>query len=199
MRVIAGRLRGHPLRAPGGSRTRPTADRVRQALFSLLGDLSGTRVLDLYAGTGALGIEALSRGAAHAVFVERWRPAREVLAENLVRLGLAAESTVLPQAVERARASLVAAAPFDLVFVDPPWGDLSAACAAVVRVLAAPVLRHPALVVLEHPTRVPVAALAPLVGAPFDRRTYGDTALSLFRIDPSTASDSTPAAAGFPG
>ena len=82
MRVIAGRFRGHPLRAPAGARTRPTADRVREALFALLGDLAGLRVLDLFAGTGALGLEALSRGAARATFVEASRPARAALGQT---------------------------------------------------------------------------------------------------------------------
>jgi 16S rRNA (guanine966-N2)-methyltransferase len=182
VRVIAGRFRGHPLRAPAGARTRPTADRVRQALFAVLGDVSGLRVLDLYAGTGALGIEALSRGAASATFVESWRAARVELTGNLERLGIAASAHVVPLAVERARGELLRRAPFDLVFADPPWAMLDAARAALERVLAGPVLDAAAVIVLEHPTRAPAAALGALAGEPFDQRTYGDTGLSLYRL-----------------
>ncbi len=190
MRVIAGRFRGHPLRAPAGARTRPTADRVREALFALLGDLAGLRVLDLFAGTGALGIEALSRGAAHATFVEASRPARAALGQNLERLGLGDEATVLPVRVERARSLLLEAAPFDLVFADPPWPRLEAACAATARAIAAPVLQGRGVIVVEHPTRAPGGALAALGVAPFDRRSYGDTTLSLFR--PAVAGAAAP-------
>ena len=91
MRVVAGTLGGRRLRAPRGTDTRPTSDRVREAVFSMLGPLDGMRVLDLFAGSGALGIEALSRGATHAVFVERTRPALDVLRANLEALGLGPE------------------------------------------------------------------------------------------------------------
>src|ERR1022692_5050286 len=89
MRVIAGEFGGRRLSAPRGRTTRPTSDRVREAVFSMLGPIDGARVLDLFAGTGALGIEALSRGAARAVFVERDAGALEALRANLVGLGLA--------------------------------------------------------------------------------------------------------------
>src|SRR3954467_11479649 len=90
MRVVAGAYKGRRLHAPRGRRTRPTADRVREALFSVLGDVSGLRVLDLFAGSGALGIEALSRGAASAGFVERAPAAVKALAGNLASLGIEA-------------------------------------------------------------------------------------------------------------
>ena len=99
MRVVAGEFGGRRLAAPRGARTRPTADRVREALFSMLGDLSGLRVLDLYAGSGALGIEALSRGAGSAVFVESDARAAAVLERNLASLGL--EQRVLRRDVLR--------------------------------------------------------------------------------------------------
>ncbi len=95
MRVVAGEFRGRRLRAPRGRRTRPTADRVREALFSMLGDVAGARVLDLYAGSGALGIEALSRGAASAVFVERDPRAVAAIRRNLDASG--AEAAVRRQ------------------------------------------------------------------------------------------------------
>src|SRR3954467_6793389 len=114
MRVVAGAYKGRRLHAPRGRRTRPTADRVREALFSILGDVSGLRVLDLYAGSGALGIEALSRGASAAVFVEFARPALASLRENLTKLGLDDVATTLPVRVESAAAKLGHHAPFEL-------------------------------------------------------------------------------------
>ena len=126
MRVIAGSCRGRPLRAPAGSATRPTADRVREAVFDVLGsltDLEGTTVVDLFAGSGALGIEALSRGAAGAVFVERRPDALAAIRSNLAALGLEKQARVV-----RADALGWVAAPrgaspgpFDVAFCDPPY------------------------------------------------------------------------------
>jgi len=125
MRVIAGRLGG--LTAPRGrATTRPTSDRVREALFSMLGELEGTVVLDLFAGTGALGIEALSRGAERVVFVERDTAALKALRENLGQLGLASgEAEVRPgDALAALRAARRGGETYDLVFVDPPYGQV---------------------------------------------------------------------------
>lgn len=129
MRVIAGRFGGRRLAAPRGAATRPTADRVREALFSMLGSLDGASVLDLFAGTGALGIEALSRGAAQAVFVERDRLALSALRANLAALGLGAEGGE-PQVQVRARDAVAALGgaieqgeTYDLVFLDPPYAQ----------------------------------------------------------------------------
>jgi len=126
MRVIAGSLGGRRLSAVPGRSTRPTAERVREALFSRLGsryDLAGISVLDLFAGTGALGIEALSRGAAHLVAVDSSRRATAVLAANLEACGVAGEAEVLGEEVERCLSRLARAGRcFDGVFVDPPYG-----------------------------------------------------------------------------
>lgn len=177
MRVIAGTLGGRRLVAPRGLATRPTTDRVREALFSALGSVAGARVLDLYAGTGALGIEALSRGAASAVFVESARPALAALRENLRSLDLASVTRVVGEPVGRAVARLAAEAgaspPFDLVFADPPYDDVDAALDALEGLL--PVLAPDARIVLEHATRRPPRAPAAL--APGRARTYGDTTL----------------------
>ncbi len=121
MRVIAGSLGGRRLVAPPGRATRPTSDRVREALFSILGDVAGLAVLDLYAGTGALGIEALSRGASHATFVEQARSALRSLRQNRAALHLASRARVVAAPVER----VLAAPPWlgetiDLVFIVPP-------------------------------------------------------------------------------
>src|SRR5690349_16037799 len=95
MRIVAGEFRGRRLSAPPGARTRPTADRVREALFSILGAIEGMRVADVFAGSGALGIEALSRGAAHATFVERDRRAAEVIERNVASVGAEERSELL--------------------------------------------------------------------------------------------------------
>jgi 16S rRNA (guanine966-N2)-methyltransferase len=130
MRIIAGEWRGRKLVAPGGRQTRPTADRTRETLFSMLasriGSFEGLRVADLYAGSGALGLEALSRGAAHATFVENDRAALKAIDANVMALGAAARismramsATILPPAE-----------PFDLVLADPPYEVGSGAAVA---------------------------------------------------------------------
>lgn len=119
-RIVAGTAGGRRLVAPAGGGTRPTSDRVREALFSALGDLTGLRVLDGYAGSGAVGLEALSRGAAHALLVERDPAALAAVRANVTALGLAARV----HAGDLGR--LVAGAPdrpYDIVFLDPPYAD----------------------------------------------------------------------------
>ena len=123
MRIIAGRWRGRPLAAPSGDATRPTSDRAREALFSMLasriGSFEGLRVADIFAGTGALGIEALSRGAAYASFVDNDRTAIAALRANLDKLGASAMAGIHQMTAEAVgRASQ----PYDLLFLDPPYG-----------------------------------------------------------------------------
>jgi len=122
MRIIAGAWRGRPLLGPEGRDTRPTSDRAREGLFSMLasrlGSLEGLEVADLFAGTGALGLEALSRGAAHCTFVERDPAALKVLKRNLDRLDAAGRAEVRAQAAEHAAPPR---APCDLVLIDPPY------------------------------------------------------------------------------
>jgi 16S rRNA (guanine966-N2)-methyltransferase len=124
MRIIAGQWRGRPLLAPPGSATRPTSDRAREGLFSMLasrlGGFEGMRVADLFAGTGALGLEALSRGASHCTFIERDRAALEAIERNVAKLGAGASSDIRAGAVER---SPPPREPFHLVFMDPPYGE----------------------------------------------------------------------------
>jgi 16S rRNA (guanine966-N2)-methyltransferase len=170
VRVVAGEFRGRRLAAPRGARTRPTADRVREALFSMLGDVTGARVLDLYAGSGALGIEALSRGAESAVFVERDPRAAAVIERNLTSLGL--EQEVLRQDAVRFLARSTGM--FDLVFCDPPYDAASR--------LAGPLAEHlPALtsedarIVTESDKRSPLELPLPLL----TERTYGDTRIAI--------------------
>lgn len=173
MRVIAGRAKGRRLVAPAGRGTRPTADRVKEALFSSLQPrLPGAHVLDLYAGSGALGIEALSRGASAAVFVERDRRALAALRRNLDTTGLADRATVLPVAVERALSEPLGPA-LDLAFLDPPY---RVGAATLARTLArlVPVLAPGARVCLEAGRSSPPPRWPPdlLAGEP---RHYGDT------------------------
>jgi 16S rRNA (guanine966-N2)-methyltransferase len=121
MRIIAGRWRGRPIVAPTGQATRPTSDRTREALFSMLtsriGSFEGLAVADLFAGSGALGLEALSRGAAHCIFVETDRAAVDAIRRNLTALGASGEIVTTP--AEHARLS----GPLDLAFLDPPYGS----------------------------------------------------------------------------
>ena len=169
--------------APAGAATRPTADRVREALFSMLAGVEGNAVLDLFAGTGALGIEALSRGAAHATFVENARTALRALRQNLASLGLGDVTTVLPITVERALRAPAWRDGFDLVFLDPPYAVVrsgrftEALATAVERGLVAS-LRPSARVILEHTSVENAPAIS---GITLEAtRVYGDTALSFY-------------------
>ena len=182
--MIAGRLGGRTLVAPPGMATRPTSDRVREALFSILGDVVGAKILDLYAGTGALGIEALSRGASHATFVEFGAPALRALRRNVTVLALEAETTILAMKVERALSSAPwRTGPFDLVFIDPPYaqvqkGVFTKPLAMALRNGLAPILRPGSRVVLEHASHEPSPELP---GVEVEAtRTYGDTSLSFY-------------------
>lgn len=184
MRVIGGTDRGRRLGAPRGLKTRPTADRVRVALFDILGPaVAGARVLDLFAGTGAVGIEALSRGAARAVFVERDRAALRVLRRNLAALRLSREHArvVAGDALAALPGLAASEQPFDLVFLDPPYtGDLAPRTLAALA--GSPLLRHGTRVVVQHFARV---ALPPLSGLAAGRepRRLGDTTLTFFRAE----------------
>jgi 16S rRNA (guanine966-N2)-methyltransferase len=170
VRVVAGEYRGRRLVAPRGMRTRPTADRVREALFSMLGDVSGARVLDLYAGSGALGIEALSRGAASAVFVERDPRAAAVIERNLTSLGLE-EEVLRRDAVRFLRAGV---GTFDLVFCDPPYDSASRLAGPLAEHLPALISEH-ARIVTESDKRTPLELPFPLL----TERTYGDTRIAI--------------------
>jgi 16S rRNA (guanine966-N2)-methyltransferase len=168
--VIAGDFKGRRLHAPRGARTRPTADRVREALFSMLGDVAGARVLDLYAGSGALGIEALSRGAGSAVFVERDARALAALRRNLEAVGVDAE--VRGQDVVRFLAQ--PKGPYDLVFCDPPYDDAPRVAAPLSEALPA-MLGESSRIVTESDKRNPLVLPLPLVV----ERAYGDTRIAI--------------------
>jgi 16S rRNA (guanine966-N2)-methyltransferase len=169
MRVIAGSLGGRVLAAPRGRATRPTSDRVREAVFSILGDISGLTVLDLYAGSGALAIEALSRGAAAATLVESAPAAIAAIRRNLSELDL--DAVVRREEVRTFLRTASRGAPqYDLVFLDPPYRHSSELGAELSTALA-PILTPGARVVAESDRRAPLTLDLPLL----DERRYGDT------------------------
>ena len=175
MRIVAGEHRGRRLRSPAGARTRPTSDRVREALFSILGPVDGLDVLDLYAGSGALGIEALSRGAASATFVESAREAAAAIRANLSAIGRD-DAKVVETDVFAWLRSPAAEPAFDLVFCDPPY-DAAARIAQPLSDLLPRVARPQALIVTESAKRNPLALDLPLT----DERTYGHTRIAIHR------------------
>jgi 16S rRNA (guanine966-N2)-methyltransferase len=182
MRIVGGRLRGRALVAPKSQAIRPTADRLREALFNILvhayGDpVSGARVLDLFAGTGALGLEALSRGAAFALFVDDGAEARALLRENVAALGLGGVSRIFRRnAVKLGAAHPLA--PFSLAFLDPPYGRCLAE-QALASARAGGWLIPGALSVVEEAASATFAA--PEGFEELERRRYDDTALIVLR------------------
>jgi len=174
VRVIAGRYGGRRLKAPPGAAVRPTSDRVREALFSILGArVQEAGVLDLFAGSGALGLEALSRGARHATFVESAPAALAALRANLAALGADAD-VVRADALRWLRAASRGARQYDLVFLDPPYrraADLGATLSDLLPAVLAP----GALVVAESDRRAPLE----LTITATDERRYGDTLIRI--------------------
>jgi 16S rRNA (guanine966-N2)-methyltransferase len=178
VRVIGGALGGRRLPGRVARGTRPTGDRVREALFSILGPLDGSAVLDLFAGTGALGIEALSRGADRAVFVDRDRGAVQAIRANLAALGLGPErAQVRPGDAARAlQDAALRREAYDLVFLDPPY-EPAAGLHALLAERLPPVLAPGARVVAERGRRSPPPIDLPLL----TERRYGDTLLTIHR------------------
>lgn len=174
MRVIAGSYRGRRLQAPPGLDTRPTSDRVREALFSILGArVEDARVLDLFAGSGALGIEALSRGAREATFVDSSATAIRAIGANLEAVG--AEATVVRAEARRflGRASR-GARQYDLVFLDPPY-RLAASLGRELSEALKAVVAPGAAVIAESDRRAPLEVDLPIE----DERRYGDTLIRI--------------------
>jgi len=180
--VIAGTARGKRLAAPQGMQTRPTADRVKEALFSIIQsrfELQGARVLDICAGSGGLGIEALSRGAASCCFIEQDRRAAAVLAQNLAGSGFAQSAqVVMADASVALRRLADRHLHFDLIFFDPPYASqLYGVVPQAIDDLS--LLDDNGILIVECSSR---SALPERIGAlgRYDRRTYGDTALEFF-------------------
>ncbi|MEM7547003.1 MAG: 16S rRNA (guanine(966)-N(2))-methyltransferase RsmD [Pseudomonadota bacterium] len=181
MRIIGGKYRGKPLAAPGlagggAAHLRPTSDRVRESLFNLLahGDYGGApggcRVLDLFAGVGALGLEAMSRGATRAVFVDDHGPSRALIRENVEKLGLTGSTKIWRR--DASRLGPCRGDPYDLIFLDPPYG-MGLTERALASARAGGWIAKGALLVIEQALNDPAPETVRIV----DDRTYGDTRL----------------------
>jgi 16S rRNA (guanine(966)-N(2))-methyltransferase RsmD len=188
MRVIAGAAKGHRLQSVAGDQTRPITDRVKEALFSILGDfVAGARVLDLFAGTGAVGIEALSRGAAEVVFIDKSAAALRVLRANLEHTRLGERAVVLRGDAFKHLSGPIAA-PFDLIYIAPPqyqglWADVLRALDEQPAWLS----RYPGgqsgiAIAQIHPREYQELPLHHL--AEYDRRKYGSTLLCFYEVPP---------------
>jgi len=182
MRVVGGRLRSRPIVGPKSDAVRPTADRLREALFNILahayGDpAAGARVLDLFAGTGALGIEAISRGAAYALFVDEGVEARALLRDNTEALGLAGITRIFRRDATKL-GPVHPLEPFDLVFLDPPYGK-GLAEKALASAREGGWLKPRALIVVEEAADAGLAA--PEGFEELERRKYDDTELIFLR------------------
>ncbi|MBE5804702.1 MAG: 16S rRNA (guanine(966)-N(2))-methyltransferase RsmD [Clostridiales bacterium] len=177
MRIIAGTARGRSIEAPKGLDTRPTLDRVRENLFNILQRKTwDARVLDLFAGTGALSLEALSRGAAEAVLVDCHRAAHACQRQNAEKLGFAGQTRILLMDWQQAVCQLAAGEKFDLVFLDPPYAmrDLTGVMASL-----KPLLAEEAVIIVEHEAKVMPATADGY--EMYDSRKYGYVGVSFFR------------------
>ena len=175
MRIIAGSRKGHTIYAPKGVETRPTSDRTREAAFNLIGPVEGVRALDLYAGSGAMGLEALSRGATQAVFVESDRDACRTIERNLEKLRLTGAVVVCDDAARALAAEAAAGRRYQLVLVDPPYRLFSGVAPVLARYLPA-VLAEDGIVVMETSEREEPEL-------PLPKRTsrrYGSARLTVF-------------------
>jgi len=179
VRVIAGALKGRTLKAPSWDGLRPTSDRLRETLFNVIAPrIVGARVLDVYAGTGAIGIEALSRGADAVTFVEQDRRAQALIEENLQRCGISEGYAIIRASASRAAAQLRRSpsfVPFDIVLLDPPYDHPAAEALTGVDALVAP----DGLVVFEHARRAPVPETVGRLALTRDLMS-GDSALAFY-------------------
>jgi len=182
MRIVAGKARGHHLIGPRSSKIRPTADRVREAIFNILGQwMDDWSVLDLFAGTGALALEAISRGARRAVMVDEDKEAVRLCATNAAALGFKDQVEVLAMPVARALAQLQGAGErFELIFADPPYG-LRAGQQLLEAVESAGLLSNAGIFCLEHDKREEAPPGHPGL-ARSDQRRFGDTVVSIYRV-----------------
>jgi 16S rRNA (guanine966-N2)-methyltransferase len=191
MRIVSGRFKGRTLKAPGGAALRPTSDKVRQAIFNILEHagfaaefaLEGARVVDLFAGTGALGLEALSRGAKYCLFIEEAAESRAIIRENVEALGLTGASKIWRRDATNLGA-LDTLAPFDLAFLDPPYR----------KELLAPALKGLATGGWLNPNALIIAEAAEDEAIPvvdgfdiLDDRIYGDTRIAFMRVTAAAA------------
>lgn len=184
MRIVAGIFKGHRLSSPSGTETRPTADRVREAIFNILGSPPDScMVLDLFAGTGALGLEALSRGAVHTTFVEQNKASIRTIKENVLRLRLQEKTTVLHASADQALQRIPG--PFTWIFVDPPYYRFQYAPLLEILGEDSRLLCDDSVVIVEHPCKENTVLSPPQEKhgtlERTDRRIYGQTAVSFYR------------------
>jgi len=195
VRIVGGRLGGRRFPGPPGDVTRPTSERAREGLASALdarNAIVGRRVLDLYAGTGALGFEALSRGAAGVVFVERDARVARALQASADSLGVRSEIEVLRLDLSRARShvEVLKRGPYGLVMLDPPYADLKSAVSVLASLCQGGLLAEDAVVLLEHAAKDTPVLPADL--SPLSRYRYGDTAVVLLALAVSVQGDDLP-------
>ena len=188
MRIVGGRLKGRMLKTPASRATRPTSERLRESIFDILehrfpGLIEGARVVDLFAGTGALAIEALSRGAGFALFVDNGAAARALLRANVEALALGGVTRIWRADATRL-GSAPAGGPFELAFLDPPYGQ-GLASPALASLVVGGWLEPNALCVVEEDAKADIAA--PIGLARLDERVYGDTKIAIFQASDSTA------------
>jgi 16S rRNA (guanine966-N2)-methyltransferase len=177
IRIISGQFGGRKIEAPDGDRTHPMGERIRNALFNMIKDeLDGAEVLDAFAGTGSLGIEALSRGAHSATFIERDRAAQDSLSKNISILGINDRSTIIRTTVSR-WIETNDTKKFDLIFADPPYNDTQFSTVSKLFGL----LKPGALMVLSHPGRSESPTRPGVVVV--DNRSYGEATLTFFRLE----------------
>jgi 16S rRNA (guanine966-N2)-methyltransferase len=181
MRIIGGEARGRPVRLPGGCRIRPTADRVKKSLFDILHPVTGKSFLDLFAGTGNVGLESLSRGAHFAVFVERDVRLVEAIRKNLAQLGFCKRAEVVAADAVRGLGRLVQRKErFDIIFADPPY-DEGLAVETLKWLEREDLLEEGGIVVLQHSMRETLEGLQIQAMAITDQRRYGDTVLTFLK------------------
>ena len=193
MRIIGGEARGRQIRLPGGCRIRPTSDRVKKSLFDILHPVAGKSFLDLFAGSGNVGLESLSRGAIYAVFVERDLRLVEAIRKNLAQLAFSAMAEVIAADAERGLGRLVRQKRrFDLVFADPPY-DEGLLIETLKWLDGGDLLSEDGIVVLQHSIRESIEGLQIRTMAVMDQRRYGDTVLSFLK---GTDLESVPKSSG---
>lgn len=179
MRVISGRAKGHRLTAPRSNRVRPALDKVKEAIFNILCDVTDEKVLDLFAGCGSVGIEALSRGAALVVFVEEWGPAVNAIKKNLAHCKLTDGARVMKSAVSGAIRKLDSNGQlFDLIFVDPPY-EKNLVNPTLKLIANSSIIHENSLIVVEHHPKEPIIEHPSLTLT--DSRKYGQTRISFLK------------------
>ena len=176
LRLISGQFGGRIIETPPTTKTHPMGDRIRGSLFNILGDLSDQTVLDAFAGSGSLGLEALSRGAARATFIERDRIAAKVIVKNIATLGLDDKAKVIKSSLSSWMETTDKTS-FDIIFADPPYHDLQ--LSTVSRLIQ--YLSPNGLMVLSYPGRESTPTVNGVVVV--DNRCYGDAALAFYRLD----------------